>query len=95
VERPVAEVQAKMHTVVHAQSNRTLGFGALAAAAALPVPDAKQLRLKPRADFRFIGKECRSGMARTSSRSRRVRHRRRAPRMKYAVIARPRCSPAR
>ena len=55
---PAGDVQARNHTVVHVPSGRTLEFGALAAAAAaLPVPDAKDLRLKPKAAFRFIGKD--------------------------------------
>jgi isoquinoline 1-oxidoreductase beta subunit len=88
---PVAEVGAKMHAVVHAPSGRTLGFGALAAAAAaLPVPDVKDLRLKPKADFRFIGKDVplRDGPDLVTGRAvfgiDVVR-----PGMKHAVIARP------
>ena len=55
---PASEVQARMHAVVHVPSGRKLGFGELAAAAsALKVPDAASLRLKPKADFRFIGKD--------------------------------------
>jgi isoquinoline 1-oxidoreductase beta subunit len=88
---PVTEVQAKMHTVVHAQSGRTLGFGALAAAAAvLPVPDPKGLRLKAKSDFRFIGKDVplRDGLDLVTGRAvfgiDVVR-----PGMKHAVIARP------
>jgi isoquinoline 1-oxidoreductase beta subunit len=45
------------HEVVHAASGRRLGFGALAAdAAKVPVPKGDALKLKARADFRYIGK---------------------------------------
>lgn len=54
---PVAEVRAVQHAVLHAPSGRRLGYGELAAAAArLPVPAADTLRLKARAEFRYIGK---------------------------------------
>ena len=54
---PVSEVQAKNHQVVHTASGRTLGYGALvAAAAALPVPAAADVKLKPRSAWRYIGK---------------------------------------
>jgi len=54
---PVAEVKAIRHEVVHAPSGRRLGFGELAAEAAkLPVPKGDALKLKTRADFRYIGK---------------------------------------
>jgi len=53
---PVAEVKAADHAVVHASSNRSLGYGALAtAAAALPVPARETLKLKDPAAFRYIG----------------------------------------
>jgi isoquinoline 1-oxidoreductase subunit beta len=53
---PVAEVEAANHEVVHKASNRRLGYGALAkAAAARPVPAAGQLKLKDPARFRYIG----------------------------------------
>lgn len=54
---PVAEVRAAQHAVLHAASGRRLGYGELAVAAArLSVPEAGTLRLKARADFRYIGK---------------------------------------
>jgi isoquinoline 1-oxidoreductase beta subunit len=54
---PVGEVQAQLHEVVHKGSNRKLGYGQLAAAAAgLPVPDAKAVKLKDPSAFRYIGK---------------------------------------
>src|SRR6266403_1043453 len=46
------------HFVVHSASGRKLGYGELAAAAAkLPVPKADDLQLKPRSEWRYIGKE--------------------------------------
>jgi isoquinoline 1-oxidoreductase subunit beta len=84
-------VEAHNHAVVHGPTGRTLGFGALAtAAAALPVPDVKDLRLKPKAAFRFIGKDIplRDGPDLVTGRGvfgiDVVR-----PGMKHAVIARP------
>jgi len=54
---PVADVHASNHQVIHAASGRALGFGELAtAAAALPVPPASSVVLKPRKDWRYIGK---------------------------------------
>ena len=88
---PAGDVQARNHTVVHVPSGRTLEFGALAAAAAaLPVPDARDLRLKPKAAFRFIGKDIplRDGPDLVTGRALFgidvVR-----PGMRHAVIARP------
>ena len=55
---PVSTVRAVNHEVVHEQSGRRLGYGALARAAAkLPVPARESLRLKSPAQFRYIGKE--------------------------------------
>ncbi|MGB1764169.1 molybdopterin cofactor-binding domain-containing protein [Alloalcanivorax xenomutans] len=54
---PVAEVKAVRHQVVHPSSGRRLGYGELAAdAARQPVPGTEQLKLKARADYRYIGK---------------------------------------
>lgn len=54
---PVAEVKAVLHEVVHPRTGRRLGYGELAAdAARRPVPKTDTLRLKARADFRYIGK---------------------------------------
>ncbi|WP_405403277.1 molybdopterin cofactor-binding domain-containing protein [Paracoccus sp. Ld10] len=54
---PLSEVRAEGHVVRHAASDRTMGYGELAAAAAaLPVPDREGLRLKDPATFRYIGK---------------------------------------
>jgi isoquinoline 1-oxidoreductase beta subunit len=52
------DCSTKPHFVVHKASGRQLGYGELAAAAArLPVPKKEDLRLKPSADWRYIGKE--------------------------------------
>lgn len=49
------------HFVVHKASGRKLGYGELAAAAAkLPVPKVEELQLKPRSEWRYIGKESNS-----------------------------------
>ena len=46
------------HFVVHKASGRKLGYGELAAAAAkLPVPRIEELQLKPRSEWRYIGKD--------------------------------------
>ncbi|WOF80067.1 molybdopterin cofactor-binding domain-containing protein [Pseudomonas sp. FeN3W] len=55
---PVAEVRATQHEVLHQPSGRRLGYGELAAdAARQPVPTGDALRLKTRAEFRYIGKD--------------------------------------
>ncbi len=55
---PVSEVHAANHAVTHAASGRTLGYGALARAAAeLPVPARETLRLKDPSAFRLIGRD--------------------------------------
>ena len=54
---PVSSVRAVNHEVIHQESGRRLGYGALARAAAkLPVPARESLRLKDPAQFRYIGK---------------------------------------
>jgi isoquinoline 1-oxidoreductase beta subunit len=54
---PSAEVQAANHTVTHTRSGRSMGYGALARAAAeIPVPPRESLRLKDPSAFRYIGK---------------------------------------
>jgi len=53
-----AECRARAHAVHHEASGRSLGFGALAPKAreqATPEPDA--LRLKPKREWRYIGKD--------------------------------------
>jgi len=88
---PATEVGTRAHEVVHARSGRSLGFGAVAAAAAkLPVPDVKTLTLKPASAYTMIGKgvpirdvpDMLTGRAVFAIDI--VR-----PGMKYAVIARP------
>ncbi|MFC7738214.1 molybdopterin cofactor-binding domain-containing protein [Roseomonas sp. GCM10028921] len=55
---PIAECRAQNHSVTHAGSGRSLGFGELAEAAArLPVPDRDAVRLKDPASFRLIGQD--------------------------------------
>ncbi|MGH9356765.1 MAG: molybdopterin cofactor-binding domain-containing protein, partial [Terriglobia bacterium] len=55
---PPSECESGVHRVVHAKTNRQLGYGELAAAAAqLPVPKKEELQLKPRSAWRYIGKE--------------------------------------
>ncbi|CAN5602965.1 molybdopterin-dependent oxidoreductase [soil metagenome] len=54
---PRSEVTAKNHELIHASSGRKMGFGEVAlAAAALPVPAADTIKLKPPTEFRYIGK---------------------------------------
>jgi isoquinoline 1-oxidoreductase beta subunit len=54
---PASEVRALQHEVLHSATGRRLGYGELAAAAAaLPVPKGDVLKLKTRAQFRYIGK---------------------------------------
>jgi isoquinoline 1-oxidoreductase beta subunit len=54
---PVGEVEAKLHEVVHKPSGRKLGYGDLAAdAAVLEVPAEDKIKLKEASAFRYIGK---------------------------------------
>jgi isoquinoline 1-oxidoreductase beta subunit len=54
---PATECQTAAHFVHHRLSGRRLGYGELAErAAAMPAPDAKTLKLKSRAEWRYIGK---------------------------------------
>ncbi len=87
------EVHARNGEIVHAATGRRLGYGALATAAArLQVPAVAALRLKNRAQFRYIGKgrtrlvdgqDIAAGKARYGIDTR-------LPGMLYAVVARPR-----
>jgi len=89
---PVTEVKAVNHEVVHAASNRRVGFGELAADAAKePVPNVESLKLKDPKSFRYLGKgevsivdlrDITVGAAQYGGDTR-------LPGMKYAVIARP------
>lgn len=55
---PVSEVSIENHEAVHAASNRKLGFGNLAEAAAqLPVPPQADIKLKSPDQFRYIGRD--------------------------------------
>jgi isoquinoline 1-oxidoreductase subunit beta len=54
---PASECSTQLHTVVHKKSGRKAGYGELAPAAAkLPVPKSDELKLKPRSEWRYIGK---------------------------------------
>ncbi|AVJ29169.1 xanthine dehydrogenase family protein molybdopterin-binding subunit [Achromobacter spanius] len=55
---PIAEVKAEQHEVLHGPTGRRLSYGDLAAdAAKQPVPAGDSLKLKPRSEFRYIGKD--------------------------------------
>src|SRR6476660_3826306 len=54
---PESEVAAQLHEVVHKPTGRKLGYGELAAdAAVLPVPADDKVKLKEASAFRYIGK---------------------------------------
>jgi isoquinoline 1-oxidoreductase beta subunit len=54
---PATECATNLHTVVHTPSGKKLGYGELAAAAAkLEVPKKEEVKLKPRSEWRYIGK---------------------------------------
>jgi isoquinoline 1-oxidoreductase subunit beta len=54
---PVSECRAKNHEVLHAKTDRKLGFGELVALAAKqPVPKKEQLKFKSAAEYRYVGK---------------------------------------
>ncbi|MCK5439871.1 MAG: xanthine dehydrogenase family protein molybdopterin-binding subunit [Gemmatimonadetes bacterium] len=53
-----SECEARLHEVIHKPTERSLGFGELAAdAATLPVPSPESVELKSRDQFRYIGSE--------------------------------------
>ncbi|MDE2580652.1 MAG: xanthine dehydrogenase family protein molybdopterin-binding subunit [Rhodospirillales bacterium] len=89
---PVSQVRADNHVVVHVASGLKAGFGELAAAAsALAVPPADEIRLKDPKDFRYIGtgtisivdlRDITEGRAVYGIDAR-------IPGMKFAVLARP------
>jgi isoquinoline 1-oxidoreductase beta subunit len=55
-----SEITARDSVLTHAASGRSAPYGSLAVAAAkMPVPDAKNLKLKTRAEYRLIGKRYR------------------------------------
>ena len=54
---PASEITTSECVVMHAASNRKLGYGQLAtAAAAMPVPNVQELKLKDRKDWKLMGK---------------------------------------
>jgi len=54
---PAAQCETDLHVVVHRSTNRRAGYGELASAAAkLPVPDKRELKLKQKTAWRYIGK---------------------------------------
>jgi isoquinoline 1-oxidoreductase beta subunit len=54
---PVSECRAKNHEVLHAKTDRKLGFGELVPLAAKqPVPKKEQLKFKSAAEYRYVGK---------------------------------------
>ncbi len=58
---PPTECSTNLHTVVHKASGKKLGYGELAAAAAkLDVPKKEDVKLKPRSEWRYIGKDTKS-----------------------------------
>jgi hypothetical protein len=55
-----SQITAQDSVLTHAASGRSATYGSLAAAAAkMPVPDPKSLKLKTRAEYRLIGKRYR------------------------------------
>jgi isoquinoline 1-oxidoreductase subunit beta len=55
---PATACSTELHTVVHKASGKKLGYGELAAAAAKQeVPKKEELKLKPRSQWRYIGKD--------------------------------------
>src|SRR5438477_2408617 len=54
---PPTECSTSLHTVVHKASGKKLGYGELAAGASkLDVPKKEEIKLKPRSEWRYIGK---------------------------------------
>src|SRR5258706_8037579 len=55
---PATECSTELHTVVHKKSGKKLGYGELVTAAAKQdVPKKEDLNLKPRSEWRYIGKD--------------------------------------
>src|SRR5277367_3758961 len=54
---PAGECSTELHQVIHKASGRKAGYGELATAASkLDVPKKEELKLKPRSEWRYIGK---------------------------------------
>ena len=54
---PAAECSTELHNVIHKASGKKAGYGELATAASkLEVPKKEELKLKPRGEWRYIGK---------------------------------------
>jgi isoquinoline 1-oxidoreductase subunit beta len=54
---PETECSTELHQVMHKASGKKLGYGELATAASkLEVPKKEELKLKPRSEWRYIGK---------------------------------------
>src|SRR6202140_2984754 len=54
---PATECSTELHHVIHKAWGKKLGYGELATAASkLEVPKKEELKLKPRSDWRYIGK---------------------------------------
>ena len=54
---PAAECSTELHNVIHKASGKKAGYGELATAASkLEVPKKEELKLKPRSEWRYIGK---------------------------------------
>jgi isoquinoline 1-oxidoreductase beta subunit len=54
---PEAECSTGVHEVLHAKSGKKIDYGKLVTAAAkLPVPKKEELKLKPRSEWRYMGK---------------------------------------
>ncbi len=87
---PVSECRAERGEIVHAPTGRRLGYGALAAPAALrPLPDPATVVLKDAKDFRIIGQSIpRNDIPAKIDGSARFGLDVRVPGMLFAVIAR-------
>src|ERR1700736_2588145 len=58
---PATECSTELHAVVHKSSGKKLGYGEVAEAASkLEVPKKEELKLKPRSEWRYIGKDAAS-----------------------------------
>ena len=89
---PVGEVKAVQHEVLHTATGRRLGYGELAAEAARqPVPTREQLRLKPAAEWRYIGKGKTAGVDQAAISRGQARYGMDVvlPGLVFAVVARP------